>query len=186
MIQPIDDVDRPVVGKLYLVPAIHMARVHLGKPLWWPVTGPLDSDIGFFDFKPLHYHVDARFFNMQHARQWGTNRFTDDPFEAMLSCPVTALYQKEPKPPTPALKRMRCNRLGTGYPYANTKQINALNAAYAGKSAINKDGRTICPHRGARIDQYPADEHGIVTCPLHGLRIDKRTRLCVGPKAKGD
>lgn len=186
MSERICDLDGPpTVGKLYLVPAVLMARF-FGKPeIWWPVVGPMHTDVEFFNFQRPHYHVDVRFLTTRHRRQiGGGNRFTDCPFGAALAVPVSASYALNspdaPPPPEPVLRGMQCRRLGVAYPYAKTVQVAALNEAYRhDRARRNAAGHLICPHRGARIDQLPPDANGIVTCPLHGLRINLRTGACV-------
>ena len=176
----VDEMDgRPEVGRWYLVPAIWMNRFGFGE-LWWPVVGPLHTDVEFFHFKAPHYHVDARFLTVRHLRQNGTNRFTDDPASAALETPVIKPFahrQDNPEPPPkPEYRHMQCRRFGCDYPYASMRQVQELRSHFSGAVAPrNASGHIVCPHRGARIDQLVPDEDGIVTCPLHGLRVHLST-----------
>ena len=175
----------PEVGKFYMVPAIYMQRYFRGPELWWPVMGPLHTDADFFNFRAPHYHVDPRFLNARHLRYTSTAILSDDPIEVQLATPVSKRYgvnsTSEAPPPPPVLRRMKCQRLGVSYPYGDTKQVTALNTHHRGDHVrTNAEGHMICPHRGARIDQLPPGENGVVVCPLHGLRINVRTGKCGG------
>lgn len=33
----------------------------------------------------------------------------------------------------------------------------------------------ICPHRGADLSHCPPDEHGVVECPMHGVKWNIHT-----------
>lgn len=33
-----------------------------------------------------------------------------------------------------------------------------------------------CPHRGFDLSQVAPDENGVITCPLHGLKFDSKTK----------
>ena len=184
----IDDISGPpIVGKFYMVPAILMMRFSWTKEQWWPVTGPLHTDADPFNFPWPHYHIDARFLTTRHAQVYlGGNRFTECPYEAHLSVPVSALSSIQNRnppyidPPEPQLRRMRCARTGTGYPYDISGAVQGLRKDYAGDAARrNAEGHLICPHRGARLDQLVPDAEGVITCPLHGLRFNADTGKCV-------
>lgn len=186
----IDDISGPpIVGKFYMVPAILMERFNGQGELWWPITGPMHTDADHFNFPWPHYHVDARFLTTRHVRGSAYDmgsRFTQCPYEAHLAAPVHAKYAQTnrnppfPEPPKPELRRMRCARTGTGYPYGTSDAVQGLRKDHAGDTARrNAEGHLICPHRGARLDQLVPDAEGVITCPLHGLRFNADTGKCI-------
>src|SRR5947209_5030398 len=82
----------PVVGRWYLVPAIlwdRSSHVHTAGrsdqeiltdiqvsrgARWWPVWGNKHSDVEYFNFPTLHYHIDPRFLTRRHLKEttaWG-------------------------------------------------------------------------------------------------------------------
>lgn len=176
----------PEVGKFYLVPAILMSRFALAPEVWWPVHGSRHQDAEFFQFPHEHYHVDPRFLSRQHLHQIGDfmDRRGHGALERSYAQPVSPQFAafpelKKPLPP-PTLRRMRCKRLMPDYPYAGQDAIHRINAAFAGR--VCKRGRLglVCPHQQYPLGQQVPDADGIVTCPLHGLRIRAEDGVCVG------
>ena len=187
MIEPVAELKHaPIVGKFYLVPAIHMARYIDYGPLWWPTHGHRHDDAEFFDFPHQHYHVDQRFLTNRHIRQLGNFESINGmgPIERSFAGPITGRYAHVPKmkdsmqmPPDPVLRKMKCIREmpDMPFPFFGTK----LHAHYAG--TVAKRGRLglVCPHRQYPLGQCKVDENGIITCPLHGLRIRAVDGVCV-------
>lgn len=176
----------PEVGKMYLVPAIHMVRFACAPALWWPVHGSKHQDAEFFAFPHEHYHVDPRFLSVRHLKQIGEFRDVrgHTALERSFAQPVTGPYSGYPrleKPlPQPELRRMQCKRAMPDYPYAAQDAIHKINAAFAGR--VCKRGRLglVCPHQQYPLGHLAPDADGIVTCPLHGLRIRAEDGVCVG------
>jgi hypothetical protein len=176
----------PVVGKMYWVPAIHMDRFGF-KKLWWPIHGHKHNDEEFFNFKPDHYHVDQRFLSKRHLRQH-TRGYHDDPLLNSFGKPLSGKYAhleydypgKQLQPGRPELRRMRCQRDFPLYPYENEGAVQKLNAAFVGKIANKGRLGLVCPHKQYPLGQLPADAEGIITCPLHGMRIRAIDGVCVG------
>lgn len=60
---------------------------------------------------------------------------------------------------------------------AKDRSFLAMWAAHAGMTARRGEHGLICPHRNYPLGNVRPDADGILTCPLHGLRICSRTGL---------
>lgn len=185
----------PVVGNWYLVPAILwqfrmpwdadsssdeeiITKLQKAKGAkWWPVWGSKHNDVEFFNFETLHYHIDPRFLTKRHraeASGYG-DRTTLQTIQAQ---PLNHAKLKS-GPPKPQLRRMRCSMAHSEWGYADRVTVANLNTAFAGKQcAMGKRG-FVCPHKLFPLGSIEAVD-GVITCPLHGLRIDAKTGSCIG------
>jgi hypothetical protein len=151
----------PIVGQFYLVPVVH------GK--WYaregdyPVIGSRHNDIEFFDFERTHYHLDFRF-----VRDADVMRASTAPLHDFPDFPLSK----------PALKRRKCLRQQHTFD-GPSKIMDPFRAAFAGQQCANSKLGWICPHKKIVLGSTPVIG-GIVTCPLHGLRIDAETGKCMG------
>jgi hypothetical protein len=167
----------PTVGTFYLVPVIE-AFPYYGRVDTWPVIGPKHRDADFFSFKDEHYHVDARFLTAAQERfltkgdVWGYPTEIED---VVGRGPLADRDRSLPKG-RPALRRRKCRRATYGHVYGHTREVQALRDHYREPAAPLRlaDGRLLCPHRKADLSNFPPDADGLVTCPLHGLRV------CIG------
>lgn len=165
----------PVVGKFYMVPVIRNYW-YCGKMGDWPVIGPMHVDADFFNFTTAHYHVDARFISPSMEDRLINGTFYASSLQGVVGgVPLSDRSNPVPKG-RPMLARRKCYRSTYGNSYQERPEIKALNAHYgAPAQPIDlADGRRLCPHRKVDLSQFPADENGIVVCPLHGLRVDMR------------
>lgn len=177
MIERVDQCSGPLtIGRLYLVPAIWWQRERK-RPLWWPVIGPKHEDAEFLNFPWLHYHVDVRFVNRNHLAQH-YRRFDEMPralakIADILAQPLSHTGMPD-APPAPQWRRMKCQRAEIIYPYGFTTQVQNINAHFAGAQCARSKAGWICPHRHAPLASIaPID--GVITCPLHGLKINAET-----------
>ena len=179
----IERVDRlttpPVVGRWYLVRTLTYQRFVRGAVRTWPIIGPKHTDQEFFNFQPEHYHVDVRFLNQKHLRLLQYH-WCYGALEQALAQPCSAATPDRPLQPV-EWKRMQCRRLGVRYPYFDKAPVQDLNAHYKGKQALKSKRGWLCPHRRVALGTQIADKSGIITCPLHGLRINAKTGKCMGP-----
>lgn len=160
----------PVIGRYYMVPVIDYR--YMGKVDAWPTLGPLHHDKGDVGFDHLHYHIDARFISGKQAqfirrRSWRGSLETQ-----VASAPLCTLY--EPVPPRPRLERLRCRVSSWEYSPPGAAPWMAKFDKRYGKVAEPiriKGGRLLCPHRKVDLSSLKPDADGIVTCPLHGLRV---------------
>lgn len=178
----------PVPGRYYLVPIIRDYPWH-GKRGDWPVLGPLHEDAEFFGFSEVHYHVDVRFLTAR-LRNWAARqlvgRYQSNDIERDLALvasayPLSSRGEAVPKG-RPATRRLKCivaSHLTPLLKIAPASIEAALANRYGSPAApIRKaDGRILCPHRKVDLSQFPPDNDGTVTCPLHGLKV------CVGMPA---
>lgn len=172
----------PVVGQFYMVPVIRQFYWH-GRRGDWPVIGPMHEDKHFFDFDELHYHIDARFltkpqaaFAASHCPKRILNIGGFEPEIVTISgAPLSNWYSRTLPRGRPALARRKCTRESYEsmvlqvHPDARRK----LEARYGAIATPihRRDGRMLCPHRKVDLSQFVPDANGIVTCPLHGLRV---------------
>lgn len=171
----------PVVGRFYMVPVVRNFS-YCGKTDIWPVLGPLHQDAEFFAFKDVHYHVDIRFLTRRQEQALvafgnsfgGRGAFYRNKSTAFMaaSFPLANMYQALPKG-RPRLARRRCRSTEWSYPLGFRPEIQRVREAYGDPAGpIRKpDGRLLCPHRKVDLSTFAPDADGIVTCPLHGLRV---------------
>lgn len=162
----------PIVGRFYLVPVV--PYIYCGKEGDWPVLGPMHTDVEHFNFPYRHYHVDPRFLTERQVLQV-TEYYR--PFRHSLAAvvggsPLNNRGRPLPKG-RPTLKRRRCRSAETQYVHGNELPVINLRATFSDPAEpIRKpDGRLLCPHRKVDLSSFERDEGGIVTCPLHGLRV---------------
>lgn len=184
----------PVVGRYYLVPSILWDREYSGYgrkvrehlraiqessgATWWPVWGIKHEDTEHFNFPYLHYHIDPRFLT---RRQWAhfKNRRLS-PLGAVQGSPLNH-SELLGGPPKPVLRRKRCTSAHSEWEHCDAVSVTSLNRAF--KDTICRSGKRglVCPHRQFPLGTVEVRD-GVVTCPLHGLRIDAATGRCLGPK----
>ena len=171
----IDQIDEPPIqGRDYRVPCVHGRWCD--RTGWWPVLLPLHTDTDHFAFPHRHYHVDLRF--ITHRRI--PKKAKQDPASA-LRWPLTDMLQpNHTSMPLSEVewRRRRCQRIKTlehGEPWLRRiPMISTFRQKMAGRACTIRNGRPLCPHRAADLSTVPAVD-GVVTCPLHGLRIDTAT-----------
>lgn len=186
----------PVVGQFYLVPAIlwnRRSRCNAGESSedevlrelqgkgakWWPVWGSKHNDIEYFGFRPLHYHIDPRFLNKRH---W--SEFRNPLRSPLLQVQATPLNHSDLKsgPPKPQLRRMRCTMAHSEWGHSNAIPVTKLNAAFGGQQCRKGKRGFVCPHKLFPLGSVQVVD-GVITCPLHGLRIDAQSGRCLGTAA---
>lgn len=170
----------PLVGRCYLVPCV---RYDLrGLVSNWPVMGPRHADAEHLNFPAVHYHLDLRFLS-RHQLEWIGCSWRGPEVEA-AALPLSEHRDGTHGPlPEPTLRRLRCRRADHGYPterVAKARGFRALWAAYAGRRCRRGKAGFICPHRHFPLASIVALD-GIITCPLHGLRIDAASGIVLPP-----
>lgn len=164
----------PVVGEFYLVPTVRSPWAGVTKD--WPVMGARHDDAEHLNFPHLHYHVDIRFLS---DRTIGSSFYGSAHKGASSPLCYRGDNDKFIDHPAPIFKRRKCLRGSHEYPLeraADSEAFRTMWAAYAG--AICKQGKAgfICPHRHFPLGSIAAID-GVITCPLHGLRIDAETGI---------
>lgn len=168
----------PLVGALYMVPVIR-DYPWCGHTSNWPVLGPLHDDKDFFNFSVPHYHIDIRFTTARQEAimltrgdlQWFSSNADVVAAMGSLSCPLASHGYRLPKG-MPGLMRRRCRRASYYCP-AEADPIKEMRKKLGDPAEAIRlgDGRLLCPHRKVDLSQFTPDADGIVTCPLHGLRV---------------
>lgn len=186
----------PVLGKFYLVPAVRWSfntTFGIGDPAktleqlealpcakWWPVWGRKHNDIEFFNFPHEHYHIDPRFLTKRQWKEfdWGSH----PPLAALQGKPLN--HRDLPDgPPRAVLKRMKCTSLDVTWQHGEAKAVIQIQKKFAGHRCRDSKIGLICPHQRFPLGSIePVD--GVITCPLHGLRINAATGH-VAPLATG-
>jgi hypothetical protein len=171
----------PVVGRFYVVPVIE-GFPWGNKVADWPVLGPMHEDAEFFKFPRLHYHIDIRFIGMRlfrwAVRQLPRTRASGDlEYDLALTASAMPLNRTDKELPSgrPTLQRRRCIRSSYTSPMGDQlpDAVLAMQKRYGvpAPAICKRDGRKLCPHRKVDLSQFPADENGIVVCPIHGLPV---------------
>lgn len=173
----------PVVGSYYLVPTV--TYLYDGKVLPWPVYPSLHEDAEHLNFPWPHYHFDARFMThrmMTFFREsWGRTeaenlhakvlqRNKSGTWSSVRPLVQQAAEDTVPHPPI-VWRRMQCKRATPAYPFAGRKPLLTIQAAHAGQQCRKNPAGWVCPHRNYPLGSHLPDADGVITCPLHGLRI---------------
>lgn len=168
----------PTVGRFYMVPAVEY--LWNDKAGLWPVAGPLHDDQDFFKFPHRHYHIDLRFLTAaqwSHAKRHGRYRSLSivHASDAELAACAQPLYRhyREHRPGRPQLIRRRCRLNERTWAFPNEPPVQKLREHFGdpAEPIRLRDGQLLCPHRKVDLSTYAPDEKGLVTCPLHGLRV---------------
>lgn len=162
----------PVVGELYLVPTIRF-YAYGGVSSWWPVIGPRHEDKEHLDFEHLHYHVDVRFLSPTQQRLMRAHDRSVSVETVAARVPISNCFG-DPPAPHPTFRELRCRAINHSYPSALAGQwdnFRQLWVSYAGQTCKRGKGGFVCPHRHFPLGSI-APVSDVITCPLHGLRID--------------
>ena len=167
MIPEFDDLNEPPVkGRNYLVRTVHGSWNH--RVGWWPVWGPKHEDAEFIKFEPIHFHLN-RYFLASHDLEWACR--------LPLTSVSNAWNHGFVSLSEPVLRKKVC-RYEFPYPFAVAKSLKLpsfqeFHQHFAGTQCARRGG-FICPHKGFNLSSVPSVD-GVITCPLHGLRIDATT-----------
>ncbi|MES0027964.1 Rieske 2Fe-2S domain-containing protein [Mesorhizobium sp. M0040] len=156
----------PKVGEYYLVRTIY--GNWLGMLDNWPIIGPKHSDDEYFHLSEDHYHIDVR--------------FTDPKFHTHAEAFEKVILANN-KVPVVWRKRM-CHASWIYHTLGVCSSVIELNQHYAGQTARAGKSGWICPHKKLSLGEIQPDAFGVITCPLHGLRIDGKTGVCLGPEPR--
>jgi hypothetical protein len=172
----------PIVGERYLVPVLSWRFAGEADAVrWWPVTGHKHTDIEHFNFQWPHYHVDLRFLTRRHWSDVGYRSSKQRKLASVLAQPVAEWHGVAL--PKPSVRPMRCTMSVIEYPHGHQRPVIAINAEFGGTQCRKGKRGFVCPHRHIALGSVaPID--GVITCPMHGLRIDAETGVCLGPEVR--
>lgn len=182
----------PVVGRRYLVPTVEWLW-RGDKPRAWPVFLPLHDDARFFDFKEEHYHADPRFIDTRIWRGMGADVWWDagrsgDPIALKIAqrTPIAPHRRGDYARPLPPLvwRVMTCKRTVLDYQFSDAPAVEKLNEHYAGHQCKRARSGWVCPHQNWPMGSVEPDANGVITCPLHGLKVDAVSGVVLTPKPK--
>lgn len=186
----------PVVGRFYLVPSVKWSfsvAFGMGCPektlkqletlsdaKWWPVWGRKHDDVEFFNFPYQHYHIDPRFLTKRHWKEFeGSYR------SALNVVQGTPLNHHDliEGPPRPQLRRMKCTMTDVVWQHPEAQAVVKIQKRFAGHPCRKSKLGFICPHQRFPLGSIaPVD--GVITCPLHGLRIDAASGRALAAEEK--
>ncbi|RAX42424.1 Rieske 2Fe-2S domain-containing protein [Rhizobium tropici] len=176
----LDQLAAPVeIGKFYLVPTVEAEWYGRVQP--WPVIGPKHSDAHCLRFEEQHYHPDPRFI---------AARRRDDDYNFwrfVAAAPITTNKRiNSAGLPRPVWRRRKCLRPANPW-LQDIFELVQLNgnwqchfAEWTGKQAKHDGRGWVCPHRAVPLADH-APVAGVITCPLHMLRIDADTGVVLPP-----
>jgi hypothetical protein len=174
MTQRVTDLrEPPVVGRFYLVPTVIYPWLSL-QPQPIPVFPTLHEDSRFFKFADLHFHADPRFLShtlWKRADNWSGFR------TALATCQAVPVSRRDTGGdgivPHPRIvwRRMTCKRLDVEYRHGGTREVASIRDAYAGQQCRKLRSGWQCPHQRWPMGSLAPDVDGIITCPLHGLKV---------------
>lgn len=189
----------PEVGRFYLVPCVRYE--YLYRLDWWPVMGRRHDDAEHLDFPWPHYHIDLRFLTRRQANvicppddavaSWRNPVRPLDNETLAIRCANTPLGEgtdqiiamRHGPLPRPQLRRRRCTATSHDYPRARAERhppFRRMFSAFRGQQCQHGKAGWICPHKQFALGSIAPDADGILTCPLHGLRIDAASGKVVG------
>lgn len=152
----------PVIGQFYLVPTIWGRWYDTYAA--WPVIGNRHEDAEFFGFSAEHFHIDYRFARVH--KSW---------LRLVMSAPLHDSFNVPTQKPT--LRRRKCLRYQHVFD-GPAKIMSPFRSSFAGQQCAKGKRGWVCPHRHIALGSTPAID-GIITCPLHGLRIEAETgKVC--------
>lgn len=167
MIPRISEVDTPVVGRFYVVSVVY----HRTWKEEVAIYGPAHDDKEFLDFEDVHWHVDWRFSSSRFVQRKLRYNVSDP--ERFLHGIVASVHLCSP----PKFSKKKMLRETPPYPIASeVPWLKKLEDHYA----FNRLPKCLtCPHRGISLKHAKPDEHGIITCPGHGLSWNRNTGFLV-------
>ncbi len=193
----------PEVGRRYMVPTVTYPWLR-SKVRAWPVFPNLHDDAEHLKFPHTHYHVDPRFLTEAEVRMvarynaWGTAPADRDWYaEAcagsqrfpQLSRALGGRSVVDGYPvradghylhPRPVWRVKVCRRAEVRYFHGGAPTIRAMHGAFEGAQCASSKSGWMCPHKRYPLGNVAADAAGVITCPLHGLRVDAATGKVLG------
>lgn len=180
--QRLDGVTAPLeVGKFYLVPTVRGEWNRMVRD--WPVIGPRHNDAQCLNFEFQHYHLDGRFLTEPKAVWWEWVGFWRQVGGAPLMLDAAG---ERAVLPAPIWRRRLCRHAVS--PHVETVYPLTVHAPawqchfdqWTGKQSCHDGRGWVCPHRSVSLADHVAVD-GVITCPLHLLRIDAATGVVLPP-----
>jgi nitrite reductase/ring-hydroxylating ferredoxin subunit len=175
----------PVVGRWYLVPTVRWGYMN-DVARDWPVFLPKHEDARFFEFKDVHYHPDPRFISKAlDALVWGID--APDQLGNLQRAPLARKLHgpwSKIEPGEPVWRRRLCQTTDVSYQFGHYAAVAALRDHFAGQRCKSNRHGWVCPHQHWPMGSLAPDENGVLTCPLHGLRVRAADGLVLQSEAR--
>lgn len=173
-------VETPVEGRFYMVPCIWYPWITDARYDWWPVIGQRHKDKQFLNFDHPHYHVDGRFLSKR-QRAFATD-WRHESLEYILAARPLNNRFRDPPAEQPTLKRRKCSSAHIEYGAHYQPTIQKLAEHFEGRRCRRGENGWVCPHQATPLGSIKPIQ-GVITCPLHGLRIDAATGVVMPGRA---
>lgn len=159
----------PVVGEWYLVPTVRFGYAS-DAARDWPVFLPKHEDARFFNFTDVHYHPDPRFLSKDLRKLLGGDEYGLAQSQRMpIARKRWGVWAVDP--PAAIWRRRRCSRADAPYQFGHISQVGAIRDHFAGRHCKSNRHGWVCPHQNWPMGSVAPDQDGVLTCPLHGLRV---------------
>lgn len=173
----------PVVGRFYLVPTVKYPWLTSDVHRPWPVLLPRHEDAEHLNFQWHHYHIDPRFLSRGDTASAADWLYLGEHGSVVANAEATAQrqalhrlgFQRQSIAHPPIVwRRRKCARATIEYQHGHEDVILKLGGAFSGRQCAKSRTGWICPHKRANLGSMAAVD-GVITCPLHGLRINAET-----------
>ncbi len=171
----------PIIGRYYLVPTVLHPWHWRSKPYPWPVFLPRHNDAQFLNFPDQHFHIDPRFvtdLDYGRAGEWRWEETSIGTFQRAPLARERGALARAGEPPEPIWRRRICRRTDEGYAHSDYPTVRKLHTHYASQTAPRNRHGWVCPHQNYPTGSLTVTD-GVITCPLHGLRIRASDGLCL-------
>ena len=180
----IENINRPLVkGEMVLVPCLVRYENEFAdeQSLWLdlskektnnkihvlPVINHPHNDIENGQ-KSIHYHLDYRFIKHEN----------DGDFPTIINTHSKHVFGAELRP-NKKFGKLEFHLLPViNEDFKGITHVDLIKNSKLKHKCIHK-GK--CPHRGYDLSQVKADENGVKTCPLHGLKFNKKGNVINKP-----
>ena len=182
------------IGQRYKRPCIRTNWQNMG-PLWLPVIGSIHSDPEHVQADFPHVHVDYRFLTPE-TREELLKQMAEQhlifKIHPVHATPISSIWPEHldapiqltdegldtiPENTWMAIQPHAYMGPYPEYPEHIVHWLRQLSAAYANHTLVD----ALCPHQGTDLSGIDPDQHGVITCPLHGLKWSARTGRIIMP-----
>jgi hypothetical protein len=170
----VEEAQRPLIkGEIFLVPCLVKRELEDEENIWLDVKIKKNTKIFVLPIinhphndvengqKESHFHLDYRFINHKN----------DGNFPTVINSHSLHIFATELRPEKD-FGDLEYHLLPVlNEDFTGITDVSLIEKSKLKNKCIHK-GK--CPHRGYDLSQVKADEDGVKTCPLHGLKFNKK------------